>query len=472
MLAGTQLVLHSGRLLRHQRALWSFQFKHWEQVFLLSLVFGILSATNAWDALTLACLCTICLWFGGLKPNWGSAVESLLFTGLVVVFGAKVMFLQYASGFVTPFPPLTLDWDAGFIPQVASSPVKIVPNSVRSGLDEYLTHWGWLALPVVVWTISRIRTLPSQILGSKLSIFAVLTGLIWPIAGALIPSVLASSIIMAVGSQLVQLPPRRRPVSEWSAVALTLGTMLLVTELVYLDDIFGPPIERINTVFKVWYGLWTLVAALAVASFVRLSMLMRNHPPISRVLLTIAFVAPMTIYPLAGCYSRLRNTPPPVQPRLDMALDGLEYLRRERPDDMRAAEWLRDHAQLGKAILEAAGTQYSYNGRMATLSGKPTYAGWLNHALGWRGEGFTTESNRRFSVVSSIFNGTDPGEVAKILTEERIGYIVVGDLERKTYPDIQAGVLRALSEVAYESSNTLILKFRPEGIAPQVMTKE
>jgi hypothetical protein len=101
---------------------------------------------------------------------------------------------------------------------------------------------------------------------------------------------------------------------------------------------------------------------------------------------------------------------------------------------------------------------------MATLSGRPVFAGWLNHALGWRGESFTAERDRRTSVTTAIYEGRDPVRTVELLIQNNIRHIVIGDLERRAHPRMNEALLRSLTREAFRSGSTYVLEFTPDAV--------
>jgi hypothetical protein len=58
----------------------------------------------------------------------------------------------------------------------------------------------------------------------------------------------------------------------------------------------------------------------------------------------------------------------------------------------------------------------------------------------------------------------DLGNTAKLLRDNRITYIVIGDLERAIYPQLRQDLLTSWLPTAFETSSTKVLRFDP-GVA-------
>jgi hypothetical protein len=97
-------------------------------------------------------------------------------------------------------------------------------------------------------------------------------------------------------------------------------------------------------------------------------------------------------------------------------------------------------------VLEAAGQQYQYNGRISTNTGRPAVGGWLFHEWGWR-PGFETERDERTTTVQTIYETPDPALALELMRPYQVRYVVVGDLERSTYAGQEEGKFLAFSKL-------------------------
>lgn len=460
LISGLILALHFGRCIQSNSSLLETQLKQGDQMFWLALTFGALSATNSWDAITLATVLGALVWVSDKRPSLLSALEAILFSLLVLLLGAKILFYPFSSGFTNPFPPFGLGFSPlSGLPVVVSSPFQWVAPGRRSGVDEYLAMWGWLVLPLVLgWFVSSVGKRRSNTSIVVLAFLAA-TGLVFPLYGSFIATWLTAGIIVAAW-WTVCVPPgspyRRHRLALASAAAI----LLLLTETIYLDDIFGSPIDRINTVFKVWYGLWPVMVALAIGQIARLQFAGRNFSVSMRGLILLAWLLPMMVYPVFGTMGRLQlSTPTAGAENMHTALDGLAYLKRERPGDYAIAQYIQQNLRPGEVVVEVAGSSYNFAGRIATLSGKPVFAGWLNHAYGWRGERFIPERDRRTTVTSTIYTTTQPLQLISLLTDNRVRYVVLGEPERRAYLDLNEPLLSVVAPPVLSMADSLLLEF-------------
>ena len=136
-------------------------------------------------------------------------------------------------------------------------------------------------------------------------------------------------------------------------------------------------------------------------------------------------VAGALLYPLGATLSRTEGLA--KSPR---TLDGLAFTGAS--SDTAAAKWLRRHADPGERIVEAVGGQYSAAGRMSSGTGIPTILGWPGHERQWGRD--DADIAMRTRAVQTIYESGSLEEVMPILQQYGVTYVVVGTVERSTYP--------------------------------------
>jgi uncharacterized membrane protein len=223
--------------------------------------------------------------------------------------------------------------------------------------------------------------------------------------------------------------------------------LVLGAELFYIRDVFG---SRLNTVFKLYYQAWLL---LAVGGAFSLYWLLREEAPLSAAApaepsteATDAWAAPHAglgkgvwagvtglillgalLYPLGATLSRTDGLS-----RAGRTLDGLAYARRDATDDIAAANWLRDRAGLTEVVVEATGNQYTQASRVAAWTGIPSVLGWAGHEVQWGRDG--EELRQRQIDIDQAYTTESLAEALAILQKYDVTYVFVGGLERGKYP--------------------------------------
>ena len=155
---------------------------------------------------------------------------------------------------------------------------------------------------------------------------------------------------------------------------------LAIPELVYVRDSFdGGELYRMNTVFKLGYQAWLLLAIVGAGVLVWSGAWLSRRVRLVWAAPLLALLVLAGIYPVAGTYARKGGFSDAPH------LDGLRWLERSAPGDPPAIDWLNDHAPHGSVVLEAVGDDYSAFGhaRISTFTGLPTVMGWAGHELQW-----------------------------------------------------------------------------------------
>ena len=373
-----------------------------------------------------------------------------------------------------------------------------VPGS-GTELSHYARIWGPMALaavpPVVyAWLRIRGREIPPKMVASIVGLAAVPL-ILWTLivigwnllpVDAPIPVdaptfadmgwrwiIAAPALALAVTGIVAALPPRLAGNPERQG--LLFGSLLLaaaamgivITEVFFVWDTFG---SRMNTVFKVHYQVWTL---LAIATGIGVAWLITQRPkrfsPAQGGLVIVGVVGLGLLlagaaYGPIGAAERIESSP-----SMSIGLDGLATYRERFPDDAAAIDWLLDNAERDDHVLEAFGNDYSDHGRVSAITGIPTAIGWQGHELQWRGGDELYAS--RPDDVERIYRGYDDAEGRALDSAEiklkiefyNINYVFVGSLENQKYGDETAdrmlAVLPDRLSVAFKSGDTVVLKY-------------
>ena len=229
-----------------------------------------------------------------------------------------------------------------------------------------------------------------------------------------------SAVAPAVGDRHSAVSPAVLFALLLIAAALTLT---LATEFVFVRDRFG---TRMNTVFKLYYQAWVM---LAIAAAFGVSHLLRRWRGIPRSVWATALIALVLmgmVYPVAAGYTRANRFRGPA------TLDGLAYLRAYRPAEYAAIQWLNERVPDAPVILEATGESYRPDtSRFSSATGLPTLLGWEFHEIQWREP--VPEMDQRRADVAAMYQATSVAQVKQLLDKYDIEYVVVGPTERTKY---------------------------------------
>ena len=232
--------------------------------------------------------------------------------------------------------------------------------------------------------------------------------------------------------------------------------LLLVPEILYVKSIYSASHYRGNTYFKSTYQAFLLFGVvlgyLAVRFFANPGGLVRSRvlTPIATVLL----VSPLLYTSLAiGGYYGVPS------PGRFQGLDGLAFLARSRPDDSAAIDWLDAHVRGSPTILEAHGDSYTEYGRISMATGLPTVLGWYMHEWLWRG-GYD-QNDERVRAITAVYQSEDRELAREILRRYEVEFVVLGELEKKKFPELKEDEILALGTVVFDSPGTRIVRVGP-----------
>ncbi|MEY4669077.1 MAG: hypothetical protein RL518_1776 [Pseudomonadota bacterium] len=447
-----------------------------------------LKASNAWEVPmwlgTVACVAVLAGFFfvnrisvsGSLSANQVKPFE-LIKGGLGVLILLASLWAIYR--YHNPESPLTsfilLAVGVGFF--VISFPWAVLPTTGVPQLMKLRPHKGWVAFWVILFVTlwlsgqhivppdkipAKFVRQPTQVTttaelfmhwGIQLSFLAVGSLLLLRLstqtvilAGFLGLSLLydkaALFIYCVMALQVVRCIADKEKGAElpWARVfedaLIVSGLILILTpEIVFLDDSYGPEIDRMNTIFKLYTTAWGLLGLGAVSvttrALKRYEYLVADYGKA----FPIAVGGVIAVGLAYGCSKFYFHTVPMRQngsldPTFEAMLEGLGEANRWHKGSADAIRALR---KLPKGrVLEAQGRAYSYTGFVSTLSSQPSYLGWANH-INLLNKVYGDVS-RRESLTKQIFNEGDCGARKELARAEKIRYIVVGTLEEKAYP--------------------------------------
>jgi YYY domain-containing protein len=352
---------------------------------------------------------------------------------------------------------------------LAASVVLVLPfwlnfNPAASGLalvDErrpFMRFMGDLGLLYGIFAGLLVAAFASRVLAARRPVRTLVWGVVAAIfAGSLLAAadlagaaLLAALLGVALGAALT--PALAAPERFlWLLVSGGLACVL-APELVYVRDAFdGSDLFRMNTVFKLGYQGWLLLALGAACALPWAGAhLPRRAWPVWAAVAAVLLLFGL-VYPYGGTYARkggFARSP---------SLDGLAWLRPTAPGDPPAIDWLRANTAGEAVVLEAVGEDYSAfgHGRISTFSGRATVLGWAGHELQW-----DHEPGRREEDVRRLYTTEDLGEARRLIADYGIDYVVFGPIERTTYGDAGLAKWQDLGELVFDEEDTSIWRIR------------
>jgi YYY domain-containing protein len=434
-------------------------------VLLGALVIGSLFAANSWDYPTylLIGMLGIVLGTGLTRRNAGSLLWRLaLLVGL-----SFLLFRPYLQNYIAPVSGIET-WQDGW-------------RADRIPLDIYILLVGQFLFPLVtVMAIDHWRGLHSIWRDEGRDIvFLLLTVL----GGALIAGLLVLWFGVPVGAVAVPVgvfafillfykgvPAEERFV--WLLLAMSMGICLAVGFV----SIGG---DRMNTVAKFYYQVWTCLAVAAAAAVVwageRLRRLTEEWQTAWWTVMAMLIFA-MALFPAMSIPAKLNDRFTAISER---TLDGMAYIKHvpfyydplgevDISADYAALVWLQENVEGSPVILEGLGaTEYRWGNRVSIYTGLPAVVGWRWHQVQQRMAGNTLETvEQRRLDVSECYSTIDVDRAWEILNRYEVEYVYIGPYEGLYYPaeglakfDIMA--IRGLLRPVYDEGGVRIYRVLP-----------
>ncbi|HML97579.1 MAG TPA: DUF2298 domain-containing protein [Tepidiformaceae bacterium] len=435
----------------------------------LALIFGALAFQNAWDVITFSAVLALAVLARNLRslPAPAAALACATYLGPVALAAAIgyapwwLTFGSQAEGMYAYVGEGTRPAHAflQFGPLLAAGLLAALFASRRGGLPGLArvsigTAWvplvpllGWLALAAARGDLDD--GLDARGTGGWVTL-GFYGAFVW---------LLTTVAVLMVRS--------RRAAAPVAAFAATGVLLLYGSELFLIRDVFFSSVPRLNTVFKLSYQAWVLLAlagAVGIVAGFRAAVLFRR--PLALLALPAAWLAAAgLVYPLLAAFNRTGNFSLPT------TIDGLEAVARNDPNDYALTLWIQQHTAPGEVVFEATGRRwqgsagqqpvivnasvdYSEAGRIAARTGRQTPIGWYFHEIQWRGDtpANRAEFTRRQDLVDSAYLSGDPEVVLAAMNEFRARYLVVGRVEMASYPGLLPDFSTFL-DVAFEAGS-------------------
>ena len=360
------------------------------------------------------------------------------------IFGRdRLLFVGQVAGALVLSYLLFLPFYANFNAPPSAPALKVATTSY----GQFLLVFGHLLFPAAVLVglgVGRLKPFAGE--SRHLVAAAAALGLVFAVMAG--NAVLPTLIVLLIGAVVLAYTCEDGSAERAGYLLVAAAVIaLLACEVVYLRDTYGEKLYRMNTVFKLYFQAWTMLAI--AAPWCIYKVLTSSTVPGG---LRAAFTAALALL-LAGaaCYP-IGVTSDRLAWGRQRTLDGNEYLRRDHADDWAAIEWLRQNAEPDAVIVEASGNPYSYYARFSSNTGLSTIMGWANHEGLWRARDH--EVGKRQSDVRRIYDAPDLATVRPLLEHYGVRYIIVGELEHKDHA-VGVGKFTSLPR-AFESGRTTI----------------
>ena len=230
---------------------------------------------------------------------------------------------------------------------------------------------------------------------------------------------------------------------------------IFFAEHFYALDFFA---TRMNTVFKLYYQAWII---LSVVGGYGVYHWLRVHPRLvgkaqiwssAGAVLVALLMAVSCYYAVAASVTKTSETSTRV------TFDGLAFMESRSPDRLDAINWISSNLGSDSVLVESVGGGYSEYGRYSGFSGVRGVLGWTGHERQWRG-GDVGWSERE-GDVRRIYESSDTAVVRTLIAQYGVTHVVVSDLEREKYTEIDATKFALIGSLAYSNASVEIYDVR------------
>lgn len=392
------------------------------RIALAGAVIGGLYTMNSWDFPTYLLIALLALALGSI----GISLRDRLIAGVVLVVSALIPWLPFYAHFEAPARSTGSafsDWAAN-IP-VAGGVLASVASyqGERTSPQDYFSIFGFMYLIAMALIVTEAwrrredrliahaearggtweRDAASQYFAVATAALCFLGSLIVPV-----PLLVICGLPVVVVWLLLERDIRLTPANVALVLYAIAMIMTLIPEFFYLNDYYGG--SRMNTIFKVYYQVWVLMAVASALAAISIWKTLRHHV-VSRyalpALLAVIVAGGLT-YPVVAGHQWLDWRSPD---RTWSGVDGLAYLNRDQDGryagEYQAIQWLLDHANEDDIILTAGGGEWRYEiGRVSSGSGVPTLIGWAGHERQWHlgDPAFQAVVNQRVEAINALYN--------------------------------------------------------------------
>lgn len=291
-------------------------------------------------------------------------------------------------------------------------------------------------------------------------------------AGGWVTLTILASATWVLATAALALHNRRSPGAPVAALGAVGILLIYGAELFFIRDVFFGGIPRLNTVFKLTYQAWVLLAIAGAVGLAAVAADAVRRDLAARIaVVPVAVIAVFAFIYIVGAIPNRANGF-----ENESNIDGLSVLARNDPDEYALTRWIATNVERGDVIIEATGRQwlagedgpelqpggvsYTDAGRIASRTGRPTAIGWYSHEIQWRGDSAANHETfgERQAAVDSIYLSASPEEALARLDELGARYVVDGRLEQSRYPGEHRSDLGAFLDLAFESGDLRVYR--------------
>lgn len=227
--------------------------------------------------------------------------------------------------------------------------------------------------------------------------------------------------------------------------------LVITPEILYVRDIYEQGYPRCNTMFKLTYQAFILFGTMM--GYICIQSLASKQKSLH----TAARIGLCLLILTTGYFPQGLKDAYKIGTKGEYTtIDGLQY--RKSQADGNLIQWLNTEISGQPILLTADGESYSRYSYISALTGIPTVLGWHTHEWLWRGS-YENVQNRS-KDIKTIYTSKDQNEVASLLDQYAVDYILISDAEKSRYQKVNEILLRSLGTIVYEDENNIVIHYQ------------
>ncbi|MFW5703624.1 MAG: DUF2298 domain-containing protein [Patescibacteria group bacterium] len=241
-------------------------------------------------------------------------------------------------------------------------------------------------------------------------------------------------------------------VDQFTLFLFAFGTLLIfIPEFFYIKDIY-PDHFRANTMFKLGYQAFIMMSIAMTVVLFRIRLVDSMYKYLLKLVygffFFFVFIYPFFAFPsyYNGIFTAESLKQPPE-------LDGEKWLLDEPKlsQDKEVIDYFHTQVTGQPTILEAQGDSYTDYNRVSAYTGLPTVAGWWVHQWLWRSSPDIV--GNRIPDIQAIYESPDKQLTQQLLQKYNVSYIIVSELEREKYPNLNQQKFNEIATEVFKSEN-------------------
>ncbi len=243
-------------------------------------------------------------------------------------------------------------------------------------------------------------------------------------------------ILALVSIVLIAFQKKLKEITSKEAYFLVLAfLMLILPEIVYVNDSYGPPYERMNFMFKHYMPTWTMTGIAVMYLF-------HKHVQGKIYFLTVVLmIVVSSLFTLKTLPIKWREFAH-MQTKLDLA-------DRDLPGIKATVEKLR--ALPRGVIVQSSLRPYDYTSFLGSLADKDVYLGWINHLLVLNID--YGEMLGRQELIKNIYTQLECEKKILFFKQTKAQYLALSLQEQRDFPQANQTDFSCFKIVVHEGNN-------------------